>query len=245
MAFTRRLSVFASASLAALTLSALLPSAAFAAGPMSSGSVGSDISWPQCGSAAPAGYSFGIIGITGGKPFTNNDCFANEFAWSQSVGTPQLYLNLDYGLRRDGPLWCSEGETGCEAYNYGYEAAAYAYRYAAEQTGGQSRGTATWWLDVETENYWLDDTAQNSYVIQGALDYLQRSLGRTVGVYSTHWQWGQIAGNFAPQATPNWIAGANDLQDYGKCSASLWPGAQVWAIQYLNLEIDLDENRAC
>jgi len=245
MALRRRFSWLFSGLLAAGLL-ALLPSPAAAAGPIPPGAIGSDISWPQCGSDHPQGdYGFGIIGVTGGHPFSTNGCFGTEFAWAQSTGTTQMYINLDYGRRDTGPLLCAATDTGCQAYNYGYDSAQWAYRYAGDQTNGASNALGTWWLDVETENYWSDDPEQNSYVIQGALDYLQRTQGKTVGIYSTSWMWAQLAGSFAPPNTPNWVAGANGLDDTGKCSASLWPGGQVWAIQYLNYDLDLDQNLGC
>jgi hypothetical protein len=244
MALRGKFSILVSALLAAGFL-AILPSAASASGPIPSSAVGSDISWPQCGSAYPDGYSFGIIGVTGGHPFSGNDCFAGEFAWAKSTGNPNLYINLDYGLRQDGPLLCAAGDSGCQAYNYGYDSAQWARQYAHDQTGGASDSIGVWWLDVEMGNYWSDDPDQNSYVIQGALDYLQRSVGLTVGVYSTSYMWGQLAGSFAPPNTANWVAGASGLDDVGKCGASLWPGGQVWAVQYLNLDINLDQNLGC
>jgi hypothetical protein len=245
MALRVRLSIFISALLAATALAVAAPGAALAAGSIPPGAHGADISWPQCGGAYPDGYSYGIIGVTGGHPFSANDCFGSEFQWAQATGNPQMYINLDYGLRQDGPLICTADDAGCQAYNYGYDSAQWARAYASSQTGGASDKVGTWWLDVETENYWSDDPDQNSYVIQGALDYLQRAAGRTVGIYSTSWMWGQLAGSFAPPNTPNWIAGANAIDDGSKCLASLWPGAQVWAIQYLNLDINLDENAGC
>ncbi len=244
MAPQRKLSLLASALLAAGFL-AVLPSAASAAGPIPTGAVGSDLSWPQCGTDYPGGYGFGIIGVTGGRPFSANDCFASEFAGAKATGIAQLYLNLAFGLSQDGPLLCSAGDPGCQAYNYGYQSAEWARQYAHDQTGGASDSVGVWWLDVETENYWSDDTNQNSYVIQGALDYLQRTPGATVGVYSTSHMWREIAGSFAPPNTPNWVAGAAGLDDIGKCDESLWPGGQVWAVQYLNFDIDLDQNLGC
>ena len=224
----------------------MLPSSATAAGSVPAGAVGSDISWPQCGRANPADpYSFAIIGVTGGHPFSTNDCFASEFAWAQSTGTPEMYINLDYGLRTEGPLQCSVGDTGCQAYNYGYDSAQWAYLYAAVSTNGASNALGVWWLDVEIGNYWSEDTEQNSYVVQGALDYLQRSQGKTVGAYSTSWMWAKLVGGYEPPNTPNWVAGASGLDDTGKCAASLWPGGQVWVIQYLNYDLDLDQNLGC
>jgi hypothetical protein len=244
MAIRRTFSILALAVLAAVSL-AVLPSAASAAGPIPTSAVGSDLSWPQCGTSYPAGYSFGIIGVTGGRPLKGNDCFAGEFAWAEAIGTPQLYLNLSYGQSQDGPLVCAAADAGCQAYNYGYDSAAWAHQYAHDQTGGASDSIGVWWLDVETANAWSDSTDLNSYVIQGALDFLQRTAGTTAGIYSTSWMWGQLAGDFAPSNTPNWVAGASGLDDVGMCSASLWPGGEVWAIQYLNFDIDLDQNLGC
>jgi hypothetical protein len=248
MALRRKFSLLASALLAASFL-AVLPSPAAAAGSIPTGAIGSDISWPQCGLslASPNYYAFGVVGVTGGHPFSANGCFADEFAWARSNWlAPQLYLNLDYGLRQDGPLTCGVNDIGCQAYNYGYDSASWAHQFAHDQTAGASDSVGIWWLDVETGNYWNDSsTDANSYVIQGALDYLQRTVGTTAGVYSTPWMWAELAGSFAPPNTPNWVAGANGLDDVGKCSASLWPGGQVWAIQYLNFDIDLDQNLGC
>jgi hypothetical protein len=244
MALRWTFSILASTLLAAGLL-AVLPTSAAAAGKLPPGALGSDISWPQCGADYPVGYNFGIIGVTGGRPFSGNDCFATEFAWAKARSLPQIYINLAYGESQNGPLLCAISDSGCQAYNYGYNSAQWAHQYAHDQTGGASDSVGTWWLDVETENFWSDSTDQNSYVIQGALDYLQRTVGTTAGVYSTSWMWGEIAGSFAPPNTPNWVAGANSLDDLGKCSASLWPGGQVWAIQYLNFDINLDEDLGC
>lgn len=243
----RHFAALISALAAAIGLLAAGPANALAAGAMSPSAVGTDVSWPQCGQALPSGYNFAVVGVTGGKPFTNNDCFSSEFRWATTtgMGPAELYINLDYGKSAIGPLECVDGEDGCLAYNYGYSAAATAYRFAARQTAGSSRAVDLWWLDVETENYWSDDQLANSYVIQGALDYLQRSMGKTVGVYSTAHQWGIIAGGFAPPQTANWVAGASSLDDWGQCGRGLWPGASVWAFQYLNFDIDLDQNRSC
>ena len=244
MALRRKVSLLAYGLLAAALL-AVVPASVLAAGPIPTSAVGSDISWPQCGTVYPGGYSFGIIGVTGGHPFSGNDCYASEFAWAKSSGNPQMYINLAYGQSPNGPLQCAVGDGGCQAYNYGYDSAQWARQYAHDQTGGASDSIGVWWLDVEFGNYWSDNQDLNSYVIQGALDYLQRTVGATVGVYSTSYMWGELTGGFAPPNTPNWVAGASALDDVGKCGASLWPGGQVWAIQYLNLDIDLDQNLGC
>lgn len=232
------------------TLLILLASGAATAsahGPMPSNQAGTDISWPQCGGDYPGGYSWAVIGVTGGLPFTANPCFQGEYDWAYRWSLPtQLYINLQYGQSASGPLTCLDADPSCQAYNYGWKAAADAYNLAARETLGSSTvRVSTWWLDVETGNDWSDDVGLNSYVIQGAIDYLERMQGRTVGVYSTAYQWSEIAGAYAPPDVPNWVAGGDGLGDWGKCSRPLWPGGVVWAFQSLNWDIDLDEDLTC
>ena len=245
MSFRHRLSLLAAFAVA-VTAFAASSSGASAAGNLAGGAVGSDISWPQCGGPGPSDpYSFGVVGVTGGAPFSGNDCLDAEMVWAIHTGTTHLYINLDFGQRKDGPLTCGDGDVGCQAYNYGYDSANWAVTYAHQKTNGLSDGVPVWWLDVETENVWSDNPDQNSYVIQGALDFFQRHYNHIVGIYSTSYQWSEIAGNFAPPNVPNWVAGSGELYDWGQCSASLWPGGQVWMIQYLNNDLDLDQNLAC
>jgi hypothetical protein len=242
----RRFSVLAASAAVATALLAIVPGGVSAAGRVPSNTVGADISWPQCGTPYPSGYNFAVVGVTRGRPFTGNPCFGSEFDWAQSTtGLTQLYLNLDYGQVADGALSCDSADTGCLAYNYGFGAARWAYQYAHDQTGGRSDQVAVWWLDVETQNTWSGDQDQNGYVIQGALDYLQRVVARPVGIYSTHYQWGRIAGSFAPPNVGQWVAGAGSLVDEDACADALWPGGQVWAIQYLNWNLNLDQDAGC
>src|SRR4051794_41774609 len=59
------------------------------------GRYGNDISWPQCGGAFPTKAGFGIVGVNGGRPFTQNPCLAAE--WRGGVadkGGPPPPTNL-------------------------------------------------------------------------------------------------------------------------------------------------------
>jgi hypothetical protein len=244
LSLRRRLSVIAIAAATAFVAAAPAITAS-AAGSIPSGWVGTDISWPQCGTDSPTGYSYGVIGVTGGAPFTGNPCFGAEYSYSQSTIPTQLYINLDFGQATAGPLQCPDGDRGCQAYNYGYDSAKWAFGYADYASAGSAEALPNWWLDVETESNWSENVDLNSYVIQGALDFLRGTQGKTVGIYSTSHQWRIIAGQFSPPNTPNWVAGAAGLDDSGKCSASLWPGGQVWAIQYLNWDLNLDQDIGC
>ncbi len=231
--------VAALAAVLALLLSS--PKASLAAGeenPYPPGGIGYDLSWPQCDDTLDAlSFDFAIIGVTGGRAFTQNPCLGALFRWASSAPTaPSLYMNLNYpagstatnGLR--GPMGeCRRSDKACQAYNYGYNAAQYALAYAASQ-GASAR---VWWLDIETTNTWSKRTELNALVIQGAIDYLQEQ-GRTVGIYSTRRQWGIIAGDFSP-GLPIWVAGAGDLQGaQARCAdPTYWfAGGTPWLVQF-------------
>ncbi len=211
---------------------------ALAAPNYSTTSSGYDISWPQCGHGYPsAPFGFGIVGVTNGRAFAVNPCFASEYNWAAASGTtPALYMNLNSPTGSDasesltGPKGnCARRDKVCQSYNFGYNAAAAAFNYAG------ARATTNWWLDIETTNSWSADTALNDYVIQGAVDlFVSKSL--SVGVYSTKRQWNTIAGTFfqpLPNLT-NWVAGASSLSaaPYFCSSAFAFGGGTVSLVQY-------------
>jgi hypothetical protein len=64
--------------------------------PYTSGNVGYDFSYVQCGSTAPAA-KFGVVGVNGGYPFTYyNSCLAAEFAAAAKTGNAAVYINTGY-----------------------------------------------------------------------------------------------------------------------------------------------------
>src|SRR6478672_1536896 len=98
----------------AVVLAVIVGSVAFAAG-----RYGNDISWPQCGGAFPTKAGFGIIGVNGGRPFTQNPCLAAEWQWASTAkGAPAYYMNLSNPGTSDPS-------------GYGASAAAYALNYAS------------------------------------------------------------------------------------------------------------------
>src|SRR5579871_684495 len=124
---------------------------AAAQGIYTSGTVGNDVSWPNCKVRPPQDAAFGIVGITGGKNFTPNSCLAKQSSWFKNLS---LYINTgypgqSYGLKyQNFPRFCNNSDLDCLAYNYGYNAGLYALNYAS----GQKVSSSTWWLDVETTN---------------------------------------------------------------------------------------------
>lgn len=211
------------------------------------GTVGLDISWPQCGLPMPAAAgTFMVVGVTGGRAFTLNPCFAQQVAWAKTQSVPvSLYVNMKY----PSGTTLSEGLTGpqgtcipddwvCQSANYGYKTAQHAYDTA--QAAGVT--PAMWWLDVETENTWSETTTLNALVIRSAVGFFQ-SRGLPVGVYSTAFQWKLIAGDYTP-GLPVWVGGsAASSTDPQRCRTGAFAGGQVVMIQYL--QGGFDTNYVC
>ena len=209
-------------------------------------SIGYDISYPQCNKDYPDFPAFAIIGINGGKPFTDNPCFEHQAHWSKQNYAPlSVYQNLSYISLRSadyivfGPNLCSPFDEACMAYNFGYQAA----KYAAEKVNQAHINPRNWWLDIETMNIWSPDTQLNKAVIQGAIDY-HTEQNHALGIYSTSYQWKTIAGEFKP-GLPVWVAGATDrLKAPAKCTdANAFTGGKVVMVQYV--KDDFDHNYLC
>jgi hypothetical protein len=138
-----------------------------------------------------------------------------------------------------GPRSCdsSETDTGC-AYDYGWNAASEAFSAADAQT--HAAATVAWWLDIETLNTWLPNTAMNAADVQGMLDFFH-GQSVTVGIYASSSQWLTIAGSFTIDV-PNWVPGAADAdQATSWCSpAHSVTGGPVTLVQYPAGAIDGD-----
>jgi hypothetical protein len=197
---------------------------------------GNDISWPQCSRPYPAKPAFGIVGVGNGLAYSDNPCLADEYAWAtRAPRAPGLYMNTanpgaqSVHWTTPGPRPCggASDDLGC-AYNYGWNAASHAYAYATSQQAI----AVEWWLDVEIANTWSTNLASNNADIQGMIDFL-RSQSRTVGVYSTTYQWNQITGG-TQIPVPNWVAGAsNSSQAVTWCTPSRsFSGGAVTLVQY-------------
>jgi hypothetical protein len=209
---------------------------------------GYDISYPQGRiSSLPSSYDFLVIGVTNGRAYTDNPYLSSQVALAQGK-LLSLYLNLNAPVgstvkgNTSSPKICSKSDKVCQAYNYGYNAAAHSYIYS------ESKGAVStmWWLDIETSNSWSSTKAINDATIQGAIDYLNAASGAVVGVYSTQSMWNTIAGSsFVPKQTttsitPNWIPGASSTSPQSTCSQSITTGGQAWLTQYVSGGLDHD-----
>jgi hypothetical protein len=232
------ITAFLTAVISAVTIAS---GSAAALGVYTSGSVGADVSWPNCSARAPSA-AFGIVGVTGGLNFSPNNCLAKQSSWfkNRTFYANSGYPGQSYGLKyQNSPLACSASDLNCLAYNYGYNAGQYAVNYAASQGVSAS----TWWLDVETDNSWSSDTIQNRNSLQGEADALKTAGASTVGYYSTTAQWQTITGGWQNGA-PNWGATtwttAKQAAKY--CTGHNFTGGVTWLIQFKG---SLDQDYVC
>jgi len=161
---------------------------------------GVDISWPQCG---PLGMpavqpGFVIVGINGGRPFTDNVCLSREVSYAKTRTGVAAYLNIDAPRAGD--------------------ASAYGAKVALDGLARAQRAglkLPVLWLDVEVLNHWSTSGAVNVAVINGALRALQ-ARGVTAGIYSSQAMWQQITGG-AQLNVPVWLA--TSVTDYRQLPA--------------------------
>jgi hypothetical protein len=227
------------AALAVIVVVNLVAGVALAAANPYSGTLGFDISYPQCGQPTTPSGAFAIVGVNGGRPFTANSCFATEFAnAAAAVGGAakvSVYMNLSAPVGKtathntSGPQLCGPGDKVCQAHNYGWNAAAYAYQQAnangyARSAGGQA---TIWWLDIETANSWTGRTDVNRGSIQGATDYLSAQV-LTVGIYSAPSMWNSITGSWSNNGHSVWFAGNGSTT----CSVASFTGGPLWLVQH-------------
>ncbi|MBI2765958.1 MAG: hypothetical protein HYX53_08625 [Chloroflexi bacterium] len=210
---------------------------------------GFDISWPQCGKLWPPGpVAFAVIGINNGRPYTANPCFLDQYRWAQRLEVnPAVYVNIEYPKpdrveAATGPYGtCTDKDKApdkyewCRAYNYGYGLAKEVHLRASALRITPS----TWWLDVETGNFWSNDPTYNAQVIRAAIDYFKEKK-LPVGIYGTGYQWGIIAGPYAP-GLPIWTAGAQGLDGAAmRCMSPTagFAGGTVKMVQYYDFGFD-------
>ena len=227
------------------------------------------MSWPQCGKTLPKQPAFAIVGVNNGLANTTNPCLAAQLAWADTAKSPAvtsqprvaLYVNTaNPGLQ--GSWWpTSNTYMGTTVANpYGdcatrdFKACSYMYGYAKAYDDANLRGVSNpasylWWLDVETGNTWQPDKAANVADLEGMTAYFG-SIGAPVGLYSTGFQWGQIAGSVpstSPLAgLPSWLAGARSLSGAkSNCSLpGLTPRSSVALTQYVSGRARLRLRRA-
>lgn len=261
-----------------VAVTALVAAPAFAAKPDHSGSkpggggstttptlLGNDVSWPQCNQSLPSGQAFAIVGVNDGLANGTNPCLSEQLAWAeQSVGgtgqpTVALYVNTaNPGL--EGSWWPTSNEYNGQVVTSPYgtctgandRACAYMYGYAkasddATIRGVNNPGSYRWWLDVETINSWQADTVANRADMEGMTAYF-KSIGATVGLYSTTYQWGQLIGSVSSSSNlynlPSWIPGSrNEKAAKTACTSTpLTAGSTISMTQFVSQSLDYDHS---
>lgn len=226
--------------------------------------IGYDVSYPNCDAVGQLPeVDFGIVGVNEGKAFTQNPCLTDEFGWAKTLDgkTISAYMNINAPIGTTssrgatGPYSifgvCVKGDAACQAFNYGFNAAQYAYRYAV----GNNIHVARWWLDIETANSWFDDSLLNRQVIQGAIAFFKGGIspegslllgvGIPVGAYSTPHMWNEITGNWLTSGLPAWVATDDDTAPTSCVASFTQEGKQADLIQFYDSDNDLDANYAC
>jgi hypothetical protein len=225
----------------------LLPISVLAHGIYTGGTKGNDISWPQCGTSSFPQNSFGIVGVTGGRAFTENPCLSQEFVWAHALSTPaSLYMNLNSPIGSTaskgmtGPYGnCKKNDKLCQAENYGYNAAQYAYTYAQQQGASSSQ----WWLDIEIANSWSSSATLNQGTINGAAKFFSDKSIK-LGVYSSQRMWNSITGGYQ-NGLPAWLATTATTPATYCSSTYSFTGGQMYLVQYSNSATSIDSDYAC
>jgi hypothetical protein len=214
--------------------------------PYTSGSIGYDYSYPQCGSAAPRA-SFAIVGTNGGYPFTYyNSCLGTEYAAATKTGNAAVYINTGYDpsyTAIDGRHTTQDcaNQSPTVVGTAAQEAAwavgcSEAQRDVAYATSQSAVSPTAWWLDVELANSWSSsDLSLNRYAVQGIVATLRTKTSAPIGVYSTSYQWGVITGGYQAPVDANWLATGQGSLKRAKpyCGSTGFTGAKVWLVQYV------------
>jgi hypothetical protein len=230
-----------------------------------SGSVGYDISYPQCGGPFPKKAAFGLVGVNRGIAFRANPCLGtgsgpSELRWAgmdaelyANTGNPGPKLSTRWPIGQTYPRRCTASEpnsSGC-SFDYGWNAARDSYATAVQayvELGWAPEGATRtpvanlWWLDVETANSWRAKLALNIAALRGAVSFLESVDAASVGFYSAPHMWREITGDTAAFAGyPSWVAGA--LTKSGarsRCNGSGFTGGGVELAQYRSGGFDAD-----
>jgi hypothetical protein len=256
----RRNAVAGAAATAAVVGAVLAPASAQALGQYDPGTSGVDISYPSCTAPTPTDAQFGIVGVSGGRVYTDNACAKAEADALAYTGDVSIYVNT--GLVTTGNFFSEALKYGgcgkdksCGAYYYGYLAGVHAYDYAKSQG---LEGSATWWLDVETTNTWNSKTDLNDQSILGEHQAIADLTPATatapraeIGVYARPGQWSKITGGgLKSHVWPVWYATGlqnqtpEQLAAYCTPTSSFTSGA-VYTVQWIGPGTLNDRDYGC
>ncbi|MGC8499250.1 MAG: hypothetical protein ACP5OV_07145 [Acidimicrobiales bacterium] len=240
MARARRGAVLAVATFLAVGLTPLSASAATTN--VYSGT-GYDVSYPNCTDTVPSGSSFGIVGMTGGRPFSTNGCAASE--WGAAPTGPSAYFNTGYAgaYAKSITSTCSTEAPVAGVYGtltkHALSQAENAWAIGCSEvdwarsvlSAFTTTAPAMWWADIETGNSWSLTTSLNQFTIDGISYEMQQGTSSLGGVYSTRASWAKITGSASwtpiPAPSANWVAGVTSCPSSSPFDA----GSPTWLAQ--------------
>ena len=149
---------------------------------------GYDVSYPQCKDKLPNKFvGFVIVGLNGGKPFSENNCFAKQWKWALTYDAVAVYINTaDPG--KESPV------------RYGKKIANDTLERLSKY---EIKAGTPIWLDVETYNTWTSPDRAVQALTEIAITLT--SAGYPVGIYAPPAHWFEITGN-ANVGMPTWLA---------------------------------------
>jgi len=232
------------------------------------GSIGYDISYPQCNGRFPKIADFKIVGVNHGRAFHPNPCLGtgdgpSELRWAgrwasfyANTSSPGPHLSTRWPIGQRFPRPCLKAtplSKAC-AFDYGWNAAKDSYLTAVRayiSLGWAPQGATRtpvhnrWWLDVETSNTWRRNKQLNVATLQGAVAFLESRDAALVGIYSAPHMWLTITGGTGVLADhPSWVAGASTLRGARRnCTLPGFTGGRVKLAQFP--KNGLDGNVAC
>ena len=222
-----------------------------------------DISWPNCSFVVPQELrKFGIIGVTGGHPFSNNPCLKDEAEQFDSI---DFYINTAYpgfeAVRniQDAPQHCEANDANCFAFNSGFVNSQGAFNYA--DSLGLVKADQTWWHDVEVANSWEGSTDEHQNVLMGSVAGIRAAMAQKFsipplsvknGFYSTPYMWKKITGDWRNDM-PNWVATIEDdveglksrCQDSNFTATGKPGGGATHMVQHVSPQYKIDNNYIC
>ena len=163
-----------------------------------------------------------------------------QLTWAKKgTADPSVYINTNSPPASYKSSLCAGTDRVCLAFEFGRQSADYALRYVAKHATGIER----YWLDVETANTWSADTQENASVLRGMIVVLT-GAGKSVGIYSTSYQFSRIAGNFSP-GLDNWVPRPEAKRDTAASFCRSTPSFGGGRVVMIQLWYTFDENYAC
>lgn len=220
--------------------------------PYPAGSLGYDVSWPQCDTVVPTDRPFRIIGVQYGLGYSTNPCLAAQATAPASVKL-SWYANTGWydqsaHITLISPKNCAVTDKNCIAYNYGYNNGLHAWNSLVNAGVPEAKRKTTWTLDLEEENTWNADKVQNQNSLKGQEDALRASGATDVMIYSSRNAYKEILGSEYKPGNKFWLAiGHATLADAKVyCNPSVYTaptGGRTELVQWV--ENNIDNNVAC